>query len=77
VKCPRCGTKIVKNGFRNGLQMYRCKNNHTFNENALSNYKNRDVINVNIDEYTRFKKRKTHFDKNGMLILPPSVRKNI
>ena len=77
MKCPRCGTKMRKNGRRNGLQMYRCENNHTFNENTLSNYKNRDVINVNIDEYTRFKKRKNHFDENGMLILPPSVRKNI
>jgi len=73
MKCPKCRTKIIKNGFRRGIQLYRCKNNHAFNENTL--FGNKNVDKKIEDEYERFKKRKTYFDENGMLILPPSVRK--
>jgi len=76
MKCPKCGAKISKNGFRNGIQLYRCKNNHAFNENTLFSDKYKNTINKKIeDEYIRFKERKSYFDKDGMLILPPSVRK--
>jgi len=75
MECPKCGTKIIKNGFRKGIQLYRCKNDHAFNENTLFGSKNKNVNNKIKDEYERFKKRKTYFDENGMLILPLSVRK--
>jgi Zn-finger nucleic acid-binding protein len=75
MKCPKCGTKITKNGFRKGIQLYRCKNDHAFNENTLFKRKNENITNKYEDEYARFKKRKNYFDENGMLILPPSVRK--